>query len=532
MFAIGTHLYRKTCRCATGLLLGVLLLFSFCAAEAQRPEMRRPESDPNAAPAPAKKSKRGPRALAVVEFLPGGATRLVPIALWIDGKYYDASLYGANPEPLAVEPGTVYEAQAYGEPTGTFVVNTPKQVNGSWVADGRWKPHLALDEKLAADAAKRPKAKSSESHAIFTGDPDEGPPVLQRSGGSGSTAKDQPSAPASSPSSASPGTSAKPAQTEPAQTASSQSGRPTLGPADSDSGSGSTAAQTSGGNTTPSEYDPNRPVLKRSPADSSNSRSSDSDNDPDRPVLTRPVSSASTTTSDTHESIPAPDQDENDPDRPVLSRGKPAAAGKAAPVVAGKPSGKSAGVTSQAKALPAGKLLSYPAISDAGQYETRSLLYAMTPEQRQQKAPPMLALALADIRAFAAKRPGPAVPKTAVITDYDLRLFDLDFSNSPTMVLTAKLPVAGGGSKPFVYYATIVARLDINDQPQKIFSAVTDTAHLDVYPRLELVDAIDADANGRGDLLFRQYSDVGSSYGLYRVFPYQMEKVFEGGSSL
>ena len=48
----------------------------------------------------------------------------------------------------------------------------------------------------------------------------------------------------------------------------------------------------------------------------------------------------------------------------------------------------------------------------------------------------------------------------------------------------------------------------------------------------ELIDALDADANGRGDLLFRQYSDVGISYGLYRVSAYQIEKIFEGGSSL
>ena len=40
----------------------------------------------------------------MVEFLPGGGMRLVPIALWIDGRYYDASLYRANPEPMAVQP--------------------------------------------------------------------------------------------------------------------------------------------------------------------------------------------------------------------------------------------------------------------------------------------------------------------------------------------------------------------------------------------------------------------------------------------
>ncbi len=79
----------------------------------------------------------------MVEFLPGGGTRLVPIAIWIDDRFYDASLYAANPEPLAVEPQTVYQATDYGEPTGLFTVTTPKEVNGNWVADGRWTPHLA-----------------------------------------------------------------------------------------------------------------------------------------------------------------------------------------------------------------------------------------------------------------------------------------------------------------------------------------------------------------------------------------------------
>jgi len=84
----------------------------------------------------------------------------------------------------------------------------------------------------------------------------------------------------------------------------------------------------------------------------------------------------------------------------------------------------------------------------------------------------------------------------------------------------------------FDYYVTVVAREDINGDPIKIFGLVSDTNHLDAFPRLEMVDAVDADANGRGDLLFRQYSDVGISYSLFRVYPYDMQKVFEGGSSL
>jgi hypothetical protein len=176
---------------------------------------------------------------------------------------------------------------------------------------------------------------------------------------------------------------------------------------------------------------------------------------------------------------------------------------------------------------------SLAAISDAGKYETRPLVYATTPERQQELAQSLTALALTEIRAFAAKHPtGPQVLKNAAIKDYDLRFFDLDFSNSPTLVLTAKLPMPTAGSRPFIYYATFVAHLDVNGEPVKVFSSVTDTTHLDVFPRLELIDALDADANGRGDLLFRQYSDAGINYGLYRVFPYNMEKVFEGGASL
>jgi hypothetical protein len=163
----------------------------------------------------------------------------------------------------------------------------------------------------------------------------------------------------------------------------------------------------------------------------------------------------------------------------------------------------------------------------------RSLLYSMNPQERSSKSDQMSALALAEIRKFIAARHTPALPKNAAITDFDLRAFDLEFSNSPTLVFTAKLLVPG--AKPyrgteFDYFVTVVAREDFDGNPIKIFTSVTDSNHLDAFPRLEIVDAVDADANGRGDLLFRQYSDTGINYSLYRVFPYDMQKIFEGGS--
>jgi hypothetical protein len=199
----------------------------------------------------------------------------------------------------------------------------------------------------------------------------------------------------------------------------------------------------------------------------------------------------------------------------------------------------------------------YPAISDAGNYEIRSLLYAMTPAEKEERGKPMLALALEEVTKYRSKRQQenttekpaakatakapskPAAKATApvsnfVVADSDLRAFDLDFSNSPTLVLTAKVaaPPAKPGGFTFDYFVTVVARVDINGEAQKVFSSVTDNNHLDAFPRLEIIDAVDADANGRGDLLFRQHSDSSVSYALYRVYPYQMVKVFEGGSNM
>lgn len=483
--------------------------------------MRRPQDQRGAAAdTAAKKPKRSARAIAVVEFLPGGGTRLVPVALWYEGKYYDASLYDANPEPLALEPGTVYQALSDGEPAGQFVVNMPKMSNAGWIGSGRWTPRRAMDEQLAAEAAKaKPTAKQSK--AIFTGGPDEGPPILKRPGSEQSStsakAPEQTQAPASTQ--AQPPAQPIPVQTQPPA---STAGQPASGTSTttSDSSRGRPTLRMPGDEPAP----PPPPAAKPT---SSQPQSVD-DNDPDRPVFRKPKAPAVPDTT-TPQQAKAPSSDENDPDRPVLTRGDQPAA--AHPVPSPPVSGSSASATKgSAKNAPDRSLA---AISDAGKYETRPLVYVTTPEQQQQLTQSMIALALADIHTYAAKHPtGPQLAKNTSLTNYDLRFFDLDFSNSPTLVLTAKLPLPAAGSKPFAYYATYVAHLDVNGAPVKVFSSVTDTAHLDVFPRLELIDALDADANGRGDLLFRQYSDASINYGLYRVFPYNMEKVFEGGGAL
>ncbi len=464
----------------------MILLAPFATAQVLKRHDDAATPDQNQAKLNAKKPKNYPRAIAVIEFLPGGGARLVPIALWINDRFYDASLYAANPEPMAVQPETLYEATHYGESLGLFTVTTPEQQKGNWVALGKWRPHQAFDEKLAAQAAKQPKAKPAD-------DFDSDRPVLRRAASSGP-----------SPS----------------------SGSPSTGGSNSGSSSGNTAPVTSSSGTPPAaESDPNRPTLKKPNESPSTS-----------PAAPGPSSSTQVASAE-KPSASATSPDENDPNRPVLRRGKPENQPVSQPTPPSvnpvKMSPKEQASADQLAASTGINLHSFPAVSDAGKFEPRSMLYPMNSQERSSKSEQMSALALAEIQKFVAARHTPALPKNAAITVYDLRGYDLEFTNSPTLVFTAKLAIPG--AKPFRggefdYFVTVVAREDFNGDPIKIFGSVTDSNHLDAFPRLEIIDAVDADANGRGDLLFRQYSDTGINYSLYRVFPYEMQKIFEGGS--
>jgi hypothetical protein len=480
------YLYRNSGRRAIATLLTLWSLAAFSPGQIRDRTQHSDQQPAQTSGTAKKKDKRGPRAIAVLEFLPGGGARLVPVALWVDDRFYDASLYGANPEPMALQPETVYEATDYGEPTGLFTVTTPEQVKGSWVGTGHWKPELPLDKKLAQEATKQPKPTLSDNAA-------DDRPVLRRAAGSGGSS--------SSGSSSDSGSSQTPS---------------------------SSSTNSSASNAAPNPNEPSdRPTLKKPSSDTAATSPA--------PTTTSPAPSAgSASASPAATSSP----DETDPNRPTLHRGKPAASAATAEP---KPfsttqSAPPTGQQPQAKLIAAvnspGRH-SYPAVSDATPHESRSLLYVMNTAERETKSGQLTALAMDEIRKFIAQRKTPALPKNAAITDYDLRAFDLEFSNSPTFVLTATLPVAtakalGGGA--FSYFITFVAHEDINGAPIKIFSSVTDSNHLDSFARMEIIDALDADANGRGDLLFRQYSDIAVSYSLYRVYPYEMKKVFEGGS--
>ena len=116
------------------------------------------------------------RAIALVELYGPAAKptggRLVPVAIKVMDKFYDASTYDATPRPLAVDPGTVYEAVNNGDSAGLFTVAAAKQLKGDWYGVGQW--------KSAAEVKRAEALATAARHAREKAEADEGPPQLHK----------------------------------------------------------------------------------------------------------------------------------------------------------------------------------------------------------------------------------------------------------------------------------------------------------------------------------------------------------------
>ena len=137
------------------LLAGIV--FPFTSARAQE---ERPQITPGERKAPRKK-EAGPRAVAVLQLAANGKATLVPIAILVDGKFWDATAYKADPIPMALEPGTVYEAERAGSSLGLFTVSSALHSNAvnvqsPWLGTGTWVPEGSEKPKAALTAEKAP----------------------------------------------------------------------------------------------------------------------------------------------------------------------------------------------------------------------------------------------------------------------------------------------------------------------------------------------------------------------------------------
>jgi len=368
--------------------------------------------------APPKKKPRSARAVALIEWKKDAkgvlAPRLIPISLLWEGKYYDAGLYEASPRPLALEPGTVYEAMRIGVPAGLFTVRAGVSVKGAWYGDGMWSPGATGSAKTASSNAggdQRPRlhrAASASASASATAPP-----------------------PAEASSSA-----ASPTEPE------------------------------------PNTNDPNRPTLHRGPA----------------------------------RAATAP------PSAPPPAAAAPAAAAPKAP---------------PAPAKSAGKMEPLVAVSDADSQETRPYVFPWNRDEEERLTGEMKALAEAEV----ARQAGGSTPS---LDQVQVRAFDLNTDNLAEMVLSARASVvkaAPKGKKPLpaTYYVTVVARTTVSGELRKLFASVTSSAWLGSVPRMEVVDAVDADGDGPAELLFALVSDSGRSYAIYRVGRDELFKLVETG---
>jgi hypothetical protein len=111
------------------------------------------------------------RATAVVEVTTDSSgivgTRVFPVTILDEGVFHDAGIYKATPQPMALDNGIVYEAQADGIPVGYATILSSAN-NKGWIALGKWQ---------IADAPKK-----SQAPAPVTAGDDR--PVIRRDGGS------------------------------------------------------------------------------------------------------------------------------------------------------------------------------------------------------------------------------------------------------------------------------------------------------------------------------------------------------------
>ena len=437
-------------------------------------------------------TSKGPRALGLLELAPNGAARLIPITILIEGKFYDAGAYKAAPVPMALEPQTVYEALRTGVSQGLFTVANPLARKNNWIAQGNWLPAGATPPKTSHAAEDKPNMGSEE-----------GPPTLRRGV---ERPADNPPAEIRSPAATQSSTSTAPTASTSTPTAQAPAGAPASTPSPSTATApAETPAPTAAETSAPAPEDKNRPVLRRG----------------------KPKRQAK--------------QEDEDTVRPVN-------AGRKAPANSSKPS-TTANISS-GSATPAVQLI--PAISDADGPDPHPYTYEVKADEEQKYRQKILPLAGEEIRtrarqlsgsgveaasrAGAPGRRGSTLPKAPqpAFDDVQLRFFDLSSSNEPVLVLTATAHMtraagfAPAGQDDLKYFITLVARVDIYGELRKLFSNVTDTRHLDASPRMELIDAVDADGDGRGELLFRQISDAGTAFDVYRVTGDQLWPLFEG----
>ncbi len=494
-------------------LLACFILVVAAGAQEDRPEIIPGERKVS------RKKDTGPRALAILRMDAKGKVSLVPIAIMINGKFWDASAYKADPVPMALDPGTVYEGERSGNSLGLFTIGSALHSNAAnvptpWIATGVWHPAGSEPAKKVLKAATAPAN-------IDTTDQ---PPRLTHNPTNSTGASPTPN-PGKVPAST----------TTPSSTGSS-----------SGSGDSSNSGDGPPRLTKPSSRAPEAPGSNQTGSNSPATNSSGA------PTAGTPKADANQAADKAN--IPASDSGTREANRPILRRGKPVESFADEDVPGYSKLGITPVAATGAKAAESAPakddMQIVPAISDAGGPEPRSFTFEWVKGDEADRRKQMLDLAKAEVRAYVAARakaritPKPAHPSTArhavkmpdpILENVKMIGYDLWNSNQPIIVFsaTAHMPPPAAGSAhsaadaDLEYSILLVTYPDIYNNLHKLYSGVTDKFHLDVTPRMELIDAVDADGDGRGELLFRVTSDNGTGWAIYRATADKLWKMYD-----
>lgn len=538
--------------------LAVMGIVAWCglgvgSSRAQMPQLKRPEEGPEEKP-PAPKPKKlvnEPRAIAILQLNDKGKGTLIPVAIRIEGRFYDASVYKADPIPMALDGGTVYEVEKTGESEGLFTIrgalhNKNPDSSTPWLGSGTYVVNGAEVVSTVHRAEDKPRGLDNDTDAPPRLTRGKEPGSDQSSGAPTETSSKSGSGKASSENPGSTGGTATQGQGSgdsddaPTLKRTASGSSPEQGSAKGDAGSGSgqgggqgkTGASES---TTPAAKDQTPPGTStqgssgQPAAGQSASGQGATGKGQGSPGFYRPTLRRGKPTES------APDDAENDA---AMATDKLAAPGAA-------PSG--------AGATTAAPVLLVPAVSDAGGPIAQSYKFYWKEGEEDDRRKQMLELATKEIQAYLtalAKDTISARPATAKggqksgtqghkttqqvhpeFENVQFRAFDVWKNNQPVMILSAEAHLAqtraSAAALPAVYYVTIAARTDIYGDLRKLYSGVTDKFHLDVTPKLELIDAVDADGDGHGELLFRETTDGGTGYIIYRPTGDTLWKMFD-----
>ena len=482
-----------------------------------------PQINPGERKIPRKKDE-GPRALALLKLTADGKASLLPITILINGKFWDATAYKADPVPMALDSGTVYEAERTGSSLGLFTVATAlhskaTNVLSPWIGTGAWAP-------AGSEKANTEHAAESVPVGIDTSDQ---PPRLTKD----------------------PSRLHLPEETSP----SSSSTKPT--PAPSSPGASSDEPPRLSKPSAPSSP-PSSPSPSSAPSGGSNPPGSSAPAPGAAPVGSSSPSASQSKAGDTKAEAKTPESDSgaSDANRPRLRRGKPTAPLPDEEVAGyGKPGAEPAAGAAGASPAPAneGQFQLIPAISDAKGPEPRPFTFEWLKDEEGERRQQLTTMAKDELRAYldaqakariapiatttpkTTRHTPPAKPPEPILENVRMNAYDLWVSNQPVIVFSAEAhvpatPTPSGQATPesnLQYSILLVAYPDIYNNLRKLYVGVTDKYHLDITPKLQLVDAVDADGDGRGELLFRETSDAGAGWVIYRATADKLWKMFD-----